>query len=352
MKAIFGLLFGFGLALAVVLGQRMDADAMTVAAGVFVGMVASVPVVFVLVLLHRANERQTKRAIAGIVPQNTPERATGHSWAPSDARARVGPAVGATGHSGRPFADVDLLRRYVDRGRDGPVIDGQWRSYGYEVPTRTRTYRRHPLGSASANTPIVETMTPARAPDLRSDVGVPIGQSLFSAFVAALVAAVIAWRLGGDIIMWAIVGAVGGLAVSWLAALGLARQLVWRIERFIGEDLDGDGNEGKPDDAGHLMAVQADAARQSVATETRQRTADARLLWLISFVARCYTVGTSESAQGIKPGERAKYLEARDLLFRLGLAEWRDEQNKRLGWAMTTNQAMTVKTLREHVTAV
>ena len=97
MKAMFGLLFGFGLALAVVLGQRMDADAMTVGAGVFVGMLASVPVVLVLVLLHRANERQTQRTIAGIVPQRAPERATGHPWAFSDAGARVGPALGRYG---------------------------------------------------------------------------------------------------------------------------------------------------------------------------------------------------------------------------------------------------------------
>jgi len=350
MKAMFGLLFGFGLALAVVIGQRLTVEDLSIVAGVAVGVVASMPVALVLVLLHKANERQTRRHLAGIAPQQAPEWTTGHPWAFSDASARVGPALGATGHSGRPFADAATLRHYVDRGNDGPVVDAQWRSYGYEVPTKTRTYRRHPLGSASANVPIVETMTPARSPDLRADVGVPIGQSLFSAFVAALVAAVIAWRLGGDIIMWAIVGAVGGLAVSWLAALGLARQLVWRIERFIGDDA---GDDDAPDDAEtHLMAVQADAARQSVATETRQRTADARLLWLIAFVARCYTVGTSESAQGIKPGERARYLEARDLLLRLGLAEWRDEHNKRLGWAMTTNQAMTVKTLREHVTTV
>ena len=152
MKAMFGLLFGFGLALAVVIGQRMDVEAMTVVAGVFVGMVASVPVVFVLVLLHRANERQTRRTIAGIVPQNAPERATGHPWAFSDAGARVGPALGATGHSRRPFADVDLLRHYVDRGRDGPVIDAEWREYGFAAPVVTRgtqtvkRYRRNKLG--------------------------------------------------------------------------------------------------------------------------------------------------------------------------------------------------------------
>ena len=340
----FGLILGFVImALMLATCAPLVGDGALSALGILVGLPIGGVVAVVMVALHRANERRTAQVLAGIAPQKPVERTAGHPWAFSDAGARVGPAVTLTGHSGRPFADVD-------RGHDGPVIDGQWRSYGYEVPTRTRRYRRHPLGSTSANVPIVETMTPARSPDLRADVGVPIGQSLFSAFVAALVAAVIAWRLGGDIIMWAIVGAVGGLAVSWLAALGLARQLVWRIERFMGDDAD---EEDSADvDPAHLMAVQPDQARQSVAIETRQRSADDRLLWLISFVARCYTVGTSESAQGIKPGDRARYLEARDLLFRLGLAEWRSETNKRLGWDMTTNQAHCVKTLREHVTTV
>jgi hypothetical protein len=100
------------------------------------------------------------------------------------------------------------------------------------------------------------------------------------------------------------------------------------------------------------MAVQPDKARESVASETRQTTQDTRLAWLIGFVQKCYTLGTSESAQGIKPGDRTKYLEARDLLLRLGLAEWRSETNKRLGWEMTTTQAVSVKTIREHVTTV
>ena len=100
------------------------------------------------------------------------------------------------------------------------------------------------------------------------------------------------------------------------------------------------------------MAVQPDAARQTVATATRQRMYDERLAWLVGFVNRCYTVGTSASAQGIKPGDRAEYLEARDLLLRLGLAEWRNETTKRLGWDMTTDQAHTVKVIREHVTTL
>ena len=118
----------------------------------------------------------------------------------------------------------------------------------------------------------------------------------------------------GDTLRIVAVVFVGVLALAWVWRLGVVDSLLSVVERIV-QDVDDDE---PTDDSGHLMAVQADAARQSVATETRQRTADARLLWLIAFVAKCYTVGTSESAQGIKPGDRVRYLEARDLLFRLG----------------------------------
>ena len=142
--AILAGLFGFGAALAVSLGWRMggEVEALT---GVFVGIVASIPVVVVLVILHRANDAMTQKTLSGIVPQRAPERATGHPWAFSDAGARVGPALGATGHSTRPFADVDLLRHYVDRGRDGPVIDGQWREYAATTPHIAREFHNAPL---------------------------------------------------------------------------------------------------------------------------------------------------------------------------------------------------------------
>jgi hypothetical protein len=171
-----------------------------------------------------------------------------------------------------------------------------------------------------------------------------------SAGVAALLCGVLALVAGrGDVLRLVAVSFVAVLALAWLWRLGVVDSLLSVVERIV---QDVDGFEDPAEDPGHLMAVQPDAARQTVAQATRQTATDDKLLWLISFVARCYTVGTAESAQGIKPGDRAKYLEARDLLFRLGLAQWRSETNKRLGWDMTTNQAMTVKTLREYVTAV
>ena len=130
---------------------------------------------------------------------------------------------------------------------------------------------------------------------------VPLAQALITAALVTLLCGVLAVIAGRDDALRIVgVAFVVTLCAAWAWRLGIVTSLLQTVER-ITEELDGDD---APDDAEtHLMAVQADAARQSVATETRQRTADARLLWLIAFVARCYTVGTSESAQGIKPGE-------------------------------------------------
>ena len=114
------------------------------------------------------------------------------------------------------------------------------------------------------------------------------------------------------------------------------------------KDLDGDGYAGAPMTT-HLAAVQPEAARQDVARQTRQTATNERLVWLQAFVHRCYLAGCSESAQGIKPGDRARYLEARDMLLRLGLAQWRDGANKRLGWVMVADEPTAIAIIANHV---
>ena len=215
--------------------------------------------------------------MAGIVPQNTPERATGHPWAFSDAGARVGPALGATGHSGRPFADVDLLRHYVDRGRDGPVIDAEWREYGFAAPVVTRgtqtvkRYRRNKLGPgvASAAAVEIETRAPHHAPSASSDVFVPLAQAVITAALVTLLCGVLAVIAGRDDALRIVgVAFVVTLCAAWAWRLGIVTSLLQTVER-ITQELDGDD---APDDAEtHLMAVQPKQARQTVATETRQR---------------------------------------------------------------------------------
>ena len=67
-KAVFPLMLAFGVALAVIIGQRMSTDAMTVVVGVAVGVSASVPTSLLLVALLR-RERRTWQP----EPRETPQ---------------------------------------------------------------------------------------------------------------------------------------------------------------------------------------------------------------------------------------------------------------------------------------
>jgi hypothetical protein len=74
-KVIVPLMLGFGVALAVIVGQRMSTDAMAVVIGVAVGVTASVPTSLLLVALLR-KERSANpwppELPQGILPQQQP----------------------------------------------------------------------------------------------------------------------------------------------------------------------------------------------------------------------------------------------------------------------------------------
>ena len=307
---------------------------MTLALSLSLGILAAFVGVLAAWLLHKLNARLTQGIVAQYRPQQPPERysvAQLRFAGENDPGYRPMPVQAFSGVSPRPLAT-------------------EWRRYGYEVPTRQRTYRRNRLlGDAAAGAPIVETMTPARQQDLRSDVGVPIGQSLFSAFVAMLVGAVIAWRLHGDILLWGVMGGVGGLALMWMLALGLARQLVWRVERFIGEDLDGDGVPGEPET--YAMIENPGRAREEVAGLTEGVSRRASTAAMLSFWQKCVNVGTSTRDHGARPGTKAleDYEAARDVLIQLGLAQWHNEANHRAGWDVTTDLATGARIIGQHV---
>lgn len=337
MKAICGLLIGFGAVLAVTIGGRMgaDSDAMTVILGVFTGFVLIVVAVLVFGALHRVNENMTRRNISSIRVQATQ---AGGSGLVLDRGAYL-----PTHTNTRP-----VTRRNEAWGQSTGA--GQYRNFAYEVPTKTRRYRRNLLGDAAAGAPIVETLTPNREMNLRSDVGVPIGQSLFSGLVAALVAAFVSWKLGGDVLSWTIAGFVMGMAVCWLAALGLARQLVWKIERFVG-DLDGDGYEGEPPEESHTLLVQPGEARSEAGKVAREHAGAIKTAELLSFLTRCATVGTSEGKLGIgtSPQQRAKYAALRDTLIQLGIGAWKDENRRALGWVLTMTPEQAAPIISRHV---
>jgi hypothetical protein len=204
-------------------------------------------------------------------------------------------------------------------------------------------------GATAADAGLLETLTPARAPDVRADFVTPALQSLFSGGIGGLAGALIAWRLAEDVLLWAAIGFVGVLALAWAFSLGLVRDLLWTVERVGRLDLDGDGQEGQPEP--HAMVVNADAARQRAAQHERQRARVMRLADLLEFVRQVAMKGTSERALGIRPGTdaRTRYLATRDLLIGLGIARWKDAGRPQAGWTLVLTADEAVPLLKKHV---
>jgi len=197
----------------------------------------------------------------------------------------------------------------------------------------------------TADAGLLETLTPARAPDVKADFVTPALQSLFSGGIGGLAGALIAWRAEQDVLLWAAIGFVGVLAAAWAFSLGLVRDLLWTVERVGRLDLDGDGERGRPG----LLVVNAPAAQADVAKTQRAAERQQRLAELIAFVRRCATVGCSESAQGITPARRAVYLDHRDTLLRLGVARWKNAERPRLGWELAVSPAEAIVVIKRHV---
>jgi len=196
----------------------------------------------------------------------------------------------------------------------------------------------------------VSRWTPTRAPTPASDLAVPLGQAFGLALAVGIGGGLIAWALSWS---WRVIaigaGATLVLAVLW--RLRVADGLLQVVEQALGTDLNHDGAIGKPAFA-HLAAVNAPMARSQVAQSNRAAEDAAQLKELETFVGRCYAVGTSESAQSILPGQRADYLQKRDLLFSLGLATWRAAGKPRLGWRMMTTKEQALDIIRRHVVSV
>lgn len=132
------------------------------------------------------------------------------------------------------------------------------------------------------------------------------------------------------------------LFIAWLWRLGLWDRLLFVAEVITSQDLNGDNQ------IGHLTVVQGAKARATSAKNAQQSQQDTRLKDLETFVRKCYSVGTSESAQGVKPSDRSAYLEMRDALFRLGLAGWKTS-NPRSGWKLLVSEDAAYATIQNHV---
>jgi hypothetical protein len=197
-----------------------------------------------------------------------------------------------------------------------------------------------PASTAPAEPFMVESRVPVGESRLTTHVFVPFLTAVITmAFIAADML-LFQWRPVAGV-----VGAIG-LAVFVVRVI-LADGLLTRLETITGRELDGVPGIGKPSPLALLNPEQArrDVAKLASAAEPSD------VPRMTAFVTRCFTMGTPEAKQGIRPNtkERDNYVECRDGLIALGLACWRNPANHDSGWDMVLDAETTLAIIEKHV---
>ncbi len=99
-----------------------------------------------------------------------------------------------------------------------------------------------------------EQMEPAREGSVHSDVLVPLFQSLITGFFGGAILALVTWYFIAQDAEYALyafgISLVVIATVVWMGLLDDHKRLLWRVERLVGKDFDGDGTIGEPE---HLV---------------------------------------------------------------------------------------------------
>ena len=142
---------------------------------------------------------------------------------------------------------------------------------------------------------------------------------------------------------------IGGVTLfgmwTWRGVIR-SEALLWTRETITQRDINRDGSVGKPHDV--TLLNMTDYTPPSRTTQTAEGSDTKRAL--LAFVLSCYAFGsTSERAHGIQPWQRKRYLDFRDALMTLGIADWKDKANPRLGWELVAERDIAVALIEERV---
>jgi len=199
---------------------------------------------------------------------------------------------------------------------------------------RAREYRTYMMGQAAGDVMGgYEVERPRGSPTVEGMVLVPLLQSAITAVPLALL---VTWGLIElDVTRrwWPILGvlAAGSFLLTFLIRCADAQSTLWTVERFIGQDLDGDDVVGDPD---HPIIL-ANPARTTTPAERKRA----------EFVAFVRALATGDTSRGrFEDGlGRARYEEFRDALLQVGAAQWVDADNHRQGWELVADPADIVR---------
>jgi hypothetical protein len=194
----------------------------------------------------------------------------------------------------------------------------------------------------------VERQEPQRGQTLEGAFYVPLAQALATALVVIMSLGMLAWVFGWR---WTIPVAVTAITLlaAWLWRLRHSDRLLWRTETWIRRDLNGDGVIGQPMTGFTLL--NPDVARRAVAAAEAAQTVEDRRQELYAFVDRCFLIGSSEFAQGIRASgpDRERYVRCRDALIDLGIGRWKSPGRPTAGWLVIGNPAAAKRIIDKHV---
>lgn len=204
----------------------------------------------------------------------------------------------------------------------------------------------------------VSVRTPARAPEVRADVGTAASAAMVSGVLVGTAAAAVGLAAGlalgvepgalaaGLGLGWVVV-ASGTAAVDWFLQRGRLQESLWVHEVR-------EAGAARPDPApareGGWLAVNAGEARASAVVDEVEAGRRARVEGLVGFVRRCAELGTSEAAHGVTPATREGFCANRDVLIEIGAARWRGV-SARAGWELAVSPAEAVGLVKRHVVA-
>jgi hypothetical protein len=215
--------------------------------------------------------------------------------------------------------------------------------------SRIVRWRSWPLGDGPGAPGVVELQQPARVPSIEADFSVPALQGILTGVVVGTAAAAVIsllWHTSLWPVWPAAVAIVAG--GGWLWRMAATSDTLFRTESLtVDQAPAAPPAQAQPG----LLMLNTPAARRDVADQVGQAERAQEVAGLVDFVRRCACVGCGESALGIKPSGRPKYLEAREILLELGAARWRDPDNKRLGWELAITPAAAVVLVKRHVAA-
>jgi hypothetical protein len=196
-----------------------------------------------------------------------------------------------------------------------------------------------------------EREEPYRAPNVQSDVAVPL---LTGVIVGGLVASIVVvvgvlmgWPLPFEryVLLWLLLFLVLTLARFWWHSRWL-QGTIMRWERWSGKDLPG-GYRGGPGPLFNPDEARQKANKARTAIEEQNDVDE-----LIAFFNKAYTAPTpSEQNMGVgtSPRAREEYTRLRDRLMELHLAAWKKPGDVRGGWRLTVTPETAKDIIEQHV---